>query len=146
MPEDNNMEVTEIGPGQESLPEQQMRAALGRVEAPEGFTGRLMARVEMLPQKHAATARVSGGRGVLLRFTQPVWRLGYAAAAVLAISAGALHVEHARAERRKADLAVAQFDAALQVTNHALNQVSASLETTRFGAVQRALEASGGDQ
>ncbi|GAA3748663.1 hypothetical protein [Terriglobus aquaticus] len=144
MPDHKNMDVTKNDPAMDILAEQQVRAALRRVDAPNGFTERLMARVEALPETRAQRAKQGGGRGVLVRMTQPAWRLAYAAAAMLAISAGALHVEHARAEQRKADAAAAQFDTAIQVTNHALDQVSAKLQTTEFGAVQRALEANGG--
>ena len=59
----------------------------------------------------------------------------------LAIAAGTLRVQHVRNEQRRADAAAAQFDTALEVTHHALDHVSAQLETTQFGEMQRALEA-----
>ena len=133
----------------EELSEQQLTAALRRVEAPDGFRERLMERVALLPEGVATRATggvTSGSRGVLLRFSRPAWRVAYAAAALLAITAGAVHVEHARTERRRVDVAAAQFDTALQVTNHALDQVSAKLEKTEFGAVQRALQADRGER
>ena len=121
-----------------------MRALLCRVEAPEGFTERMLARVEASAPDVGARHMERPRRGVLLQFTRPAWRAAYAAAALLALTAGGLHLEHARAEQRRAEQASAQFDTALQVTDHALNHVSAKLETTEFGQVQRALEATGG--
>lgn len=121
----------------------EIRAGLQRVEAPAGFTDRLLARVA-LREREAVRCEVGARPGVLLQLSRPVWRAALAAAALLAITAGSLRVEHVRAEHRRADEAAAQLDTALQVTSHALNQVSARLETTEFGTVQRALENNGG--
>ena len=117
------------------------RAGLRRVEAPTGFTERLMARAELRDQARPfAQGAKSRRRDVVLRFARPTWRVAYAAAAVLALAAGTLRVEYRRTEQRRADVAAAQLDTALAVTNHALDHVSAKLETTEFGEVQRALE------
>ena len=121
----------------------QVSAALQRVDAPEDFTARLMARPEMRRPSSAFAKRNPAG-GLLLRFTRPAWRVAFATAALLAVTAGSLHVEHGRMEQRRTEQAAEQFDAALQVTHHALDQVSAKLETTEFGEVQRALEVNGG--
>ncbi|WP_419804563.1 hypothetical protein [Terriglobus sp.] len=115
------------------------------MKAPDGFTDRVMARAELRAgRKPAADAKADRRQGVLLQFTRPAWRAVYAAAAALAITAGTWRVEHVRMEQRRVDQAAAQLDTALQVTHHALDQVSAKLETTEFGEIQRALEANGG--
>ena len=124
---------------------QHVTTALHRVGPSDGFTDRVMARAALqTPWRPDANATPGGHRGVLLQFTRPAWRAVYAAAAVLAITAGMWHVEHMRMEQRRADEAAAQLDTALQVTHHALDKVSAKLETTQFGEIQRALEANGG--
>ncbi len=134
------------GPGlEDAVYTQQVRTALRRLDAPEGFTDRVMAGAEQQSQtRWSARSDAGGRRGVLLRLNRPVWRAAYAAAAVLALTAGTLRVEHRRTEQRRADMAAAQLDTALEVTNHALDQVSAKLETTEFGEVQRALETNEG--
>ena len=123
-------------------------AALRRVEAPAGFTERVMAsaalREVLLPQQVVAPTAPTRKQGVLLSFSRPAWRAVYAAAALLAITAGTVQVVHTRGEQRRTDAAVAQFEQAMQVTGHALDRVSAQLERTEFGEVQRALETNGG--
>lgn len=120
-----------------------LQATLRRMDAPDGFTDRVMARVASANSTAAMPVR-----GRLLRFPQrfttPVWRAAYAAAALLAVTVGTLHLEHERAEHRKADAAAAQFEQAMQVTGHALDQVSAQLERTEFGTVAKALQEDGG--
>ena len=134
------------GSGDESAHEEQVRQALRRVEAPEGFTDRLMVRAELLrEQQPVAREKAGAAHAMWVRLTRPAWKLAYAAA-LLAVTASSLHIERVHREQRRVDQAAAQFDTALQVTQHALNHVSAKLEKTEFGKVEQALQTDRGGQ
>ena len=136
-----------------------LRTGLRRIDPPAGFAQRVMDRAAAQDDANRGGIAADGGvtdgsgsdrkpalqhRGILLRFTRPAWRAALATAALLALTAGAAHVEHARVEQRRADKAAAQFDEAMQVTSHALDNVSAKLERTQFGDLTKALEENSG--
>lgn len=116
--------------------ERAVRVALQRVDAPDGFAERVLARAAERGVRASDSRRVSAIR----RFTTPVWRLVYAAAALIAITAGTVHVERARVEQRRADVAAAQFSQAMDVTNRTLEKVSVRLQQGEIGQLTKVLE------
>ena len=115
--------------------ERAVRFALKRVDAPEGFAERVLARAGH--RNEAGDGR--GGRFALGRFWWPGWRLAYAAAALLAITAGSVRVEQVRMERRRTDAAAAQFSTAMEVTNRTLDKVTARLQQGEVGQFTKVL-------
>ena len=99
-----------------------LRKRLHHVKAPEGFTDRVVARVEARSQSHRAFAT--------LHISRTGW-LAIAAALILSISAGeALHVHH---QHQLQAVAQAEMDRALQLTNHAMNEVETGFERSSAG-------------
>jgi hypothetical protein len=96
--------------------EQQVARALRPVDAPEGFAARVMARavatnaVVMRPRLHAQ-----------------MW-VGGAVAAMLAVGAFVGEAVHVRRQREEAALATQQFDAAVRVTDQAIERTRMHLE------------------
>jgi hypothetical protein len=101
--------------------ELQLARAMRRVDAPEGFAGRVMERA-------AGTAEVEQ-KVLVLRPRSGLWRMqawmGGALAAVLALGTFGAEVLHQRREQTKADQ---QFAVAMQVTDHALAQTREQLQ------------------
>ena len=100
-----------------------VEAALRRVDAPEGFQQRIVAKVA---QQQASGPVVRGRRRLLFA---PVWRLA-TVALLLVVGVGQAYVkqERARVERENNRLAQQHFNQALRLTGHALNQVAVQLE------------------
>ena len=100
--------------------------ALRRVDAPEGFAERVVER-----SAEGVAAPVSGARGgghrVVVMPRRWVWA-GGAVAAMLAVGAFVGETVHVRHQREQAALATQQFEAAVRVTDHALDQTRAKLE------------------
>jgi type VI protein secretion system component VasF len=100
--------------------ELQLTRALRRVEAPEGFAARVMDR--------AATPAVA--KNVVMmpaRLRAPMW-IGGAVAAILVVGAFVGETVHVRHQREEAALATQQFDAAVRVTDHALDKTRLQLQ------------------
>ena len=95
--------------------ERALEREFDRLEAPSGFSGRVMERI-------AARERQ---RGIS---TQP-WRLAIAASVLVCISAAGFR-EH---ERREAEQARAQFAVAMRVTNRSLAAVDRGLARSLAG-------------
>jgi hypothetical protein len=89
-----------------------------RVDPPEGFAERLMERAETLPSK------------VVVMRKRPVFRIwaGSAIAAALAMGVFVGEQAHIRSQQRQAEVARQQFETAMRVTDHALDQTRASLQ------------------
>lgn len=116
---------------------QAVQAALLRVEAPEGFADRVLARAAARDKRKV---RRLGTGSVAVRFKTPGWRFGYAAAALIAISAGTVQLERVRLEHRRADVATEQFSQAMDVTHRALERVSTRLQRGEVGQFTKALD------
>lgn len=112
--------------------EESLRHALRHVPAPEGFAGRVMARVADGTQPVTVTAE-RRMPSTLLHMRPMAWWTAVAAALLLAVGGGdALHIRHQHvAQRERA--AEAQLDLALQLTSHALNEVELNLDRSRAG-------------
>lgn len=99
--------------------ELQLTEALRRVEAPEGFAARVMDR--------AAALAVAKKVVVMQRRHVPMWISG-AIAAMLAVGAFVGETVRVRHQREQAALATQQFEAAVRVTDQALDKTRAQLE------------------
>lgn len=112
--------------------ESSLRQALRHVPAPEGFAGRVMARVAAEGAHTASSA--GGGRpaGMLLHMRPAAaWGTAVAAALLLAVGGGnAMHLHH---ERQREQAAQQEVDLAMQLTNHALNEVEVNLHRSHAG-------------
>lgn len=120
--------------------EQELRHCLQHVPAPEGFTGRVMARVE--DRERARTGRASkGSRMSAGTASHAGWWVAVAAALALAVGGGdVLHLRHLR-QQREAAAVQAQLDLAMQMTNHALNEVGVGLDRSPIGRFTQMLNA-----
>lgn len=100
--------------------EQQLTEALRHVEVPAGFAVRVMDR---------AAAPAVAQKVVVMRPRRwgQLW-LGGAIAAMLAVGAFVGETVRVRHQREQAELATQQFEAAVRVTDHALDQTRAKLE------------------
>ena len=107
--------------------EEQLARQLRRVDAPEGFALRVLDRVsDDAVRKMSLRARV---------FTMPAWSfkprvwVGGAIAAALVLVCFAAQQVHVRQQQAQAKQ---QFDTAMRVTDHALDQTRAHLERAGF--------------
>lgn len=100
--------------------EQELRKTLGRVDPPAGFAERTMARI-------AADQRRPEPIPIFARARRRVWLTGALAAALLV---GVFAGEQAREarQRSRAEQAQKQFEAALQVTDRALDHAREQLQ------------------
>ena len=89
--------------------EEALGRELDRLEAPDGFAGRVMERVA--GREHARRQKAHGRR------------LAIAASVLICLGLGGYNVE----QRRQADDARAQFAAAMRVTGHSLARVNQGL-------------------
>ena len=114
--------------------ELELARAMRRVDAPEGFAARLVARAESGDIVSTQVREsVPGAPGlVVMRPQSRLWRMqawmGGAIAAVLVlgmVAAEQMHLRRERAEQAKADQ---QFAVAMQVTDHALAQTREQLQ------------------
>lgn len=117
--------------------EHDLRTCLQHVPAPEGFTDRVMQRVAT---RDAARKRRNSLVGFATAHKRAGWWTAIAATLLFAIGGDMLHLHHVREERRAAE-AQQQLDLAMQLTNHALEQVDTSMERTQAARLtQIALE------
>ncbi len=118
----NEFEIGEREPGDF---ERQLTRALRHVDAPEGFAARVI--------EHAATAEKL--LPVPPRFLTPRIRAwaGGAIAAMLVLGLFAAEQVHVRHEREQIALAQQQFETAMRVTDHALDQTRVQLERAGLG-------------
>ena len=121
---------SELGESKMNEFEEQLAGQLRRVDAPEGFALRVLDRVsDDAVRKTPLRARV---------FTMPAWSfkprvwVGGAIAAALVLVCFAAQQVHVRQQQEKAELAQQQFDTAMRVTDHALDQTRAHLERAGF--------------
>jgi len=99
--------------------EQQLTQAFRLVAPPEGFAGRVVARVQSsAPAPEGAIWRTPRSR---------IWASGALAASVLA---GLLFAQqaHVRRQRQEAERAEHQFDVAIRITDEALEQTRRQLQ------------------
>jgi hypothetical protein len=101
--------------------ELQLARAMSRVDAPEGFAARIMERAAA-PAENVVTMRP---RMRLVRLQ--AWMGGAVAAALVVGMFGAEQVHQRRERAEKAAIANQQFEAAVQVTDHALDQTRQQL-------------------
>jgi hypothetical protein len=101
--------------------EQQLRQAMRPVDAPEGFAARIMA---LAADSFQPPARIIPMRPRLAGQRLQMWVTGAIAAALLV---GVFSVEQVH-ERREREQAQQQFDAAMRITDRALNQTRTKLE------------------
>ena len=110
--------------------EEELRHGLRHVAAPQEFTNRVMARVA---ERGSTREASKASRGLLLTMRRHAGWLAAVAALLIAIGGGeALHVRSQR-QAREAAVAQAQIDLAMQLTNHALNEVTTGLDRSRAG-------------
>ncbi len=102
--------------------EDKLRQSLRHVSAPDGFTDRVLARVDARRQTSAPPV------------ARPSWQTGWLATAavlILAIASGeALHIRHQRDAQAAAQ---AEMDRAMQLTSHAMNEVQTGFERSPAG-------------
>jgi anti-sigma factor RsiW len=110
--------------------EDKLRESLRHVPAPAGFADQVMARVaeretrarRPVPRSMLASIRLYGA-----------WWAGIAAALMVTVGGGdALFVRHQR-QAREAAAVQAQMDVAMQLTNHALNEIQIGLDRSPAG-------------
>ena len=121
---------SELGESKMDEFEEQLVRQLRRVDAPEGFALRVLDRVsEDAARKTPLRARV---------LTMPAWSfkprvwVGGAIAAALVLGCFAAEQVRVRQQQERAELAQQQFDTAMRVTDHALDQTRAHLERAGF--------------
>jgi anti-sigma-K factor RskA len=124
--------------------EDRLRQTLRHVEAPPGFTDRVMARVA---EREAGRTQRDGqrkkvSRGFVGMHRQAGWWTAVAAALVLSLGGGAMFQHHQREQEAEAQVqeAQAQLDLALQLTSHALNQVQGGLDRSPAGQILKGLD------
>ena len=122
--------TSELGESKMDEFEEQLVRQLRRVDAPEGFALRVLERVSAdAVRKTPLRARV---------LTMPAWSfkprvwVGGAIAATLVLGCFAAKQVRVRQQQEKAELAQQQFDTAMRVTDHALDQTRAHLERAGF--------------
>jgi hypothetical protein len=119
--------------------EQELTRRMRRVDPPEGFMERLMERAEAEAPTPAKVLTMP--RRMVFR----AW-VGGAIAAMLVTGVFIGERVHVRSEERKQALAQQQFETAMRVTDHALDQTRASLQkagltlTESFGIEIKTLE------
>ena len=99
--------------------EQYLTQALRRVDAPNGFAERTMARA-----RQAETPR---GKLLVMPTRLRVWASG-AIAAMLVAGVFAGNQIHVRRERQKTELAQQQFEAAMRITGETLDEARLQLQ------------------
>jgi hypothetical protein len=98
--------------------ERQLMEALRRADAPDGFVARVLERV-------AAPAKTSPARQPrFLALPVQAW----AAAIIAVLALGALVANQVRIRRERAQIAQAQFETAMRITDRALEQMRVQLE------------------
>jgi hypothetical protein len=109
----------ELNPGEFAELERELRQALERVDAPQGFVERTMARAH---KDHATR-----GKLLVMPSRLRTWVSGAIAAALVA---GVFLGEqvHVRREREKAEIAQQQFEAAMRITGETLEQTRQQLQ------------------
>ena len=117
--------------------EKQVMEALRRVDAPAGFAERVMERSAEVVASHVSEARheapgvLAGRRAKVVemrrRLHAQVW-FGGAIAAMLAVGAFVGETVHVRHQREQAALATQQFEAAVRVTDQAIEQTRMQLQ------------------
>ncbi|WP_156993932.1 hypothetical protein [Terriglobus sp. TAA 43] len=107
--------------------EHDLRACMRHVPAPEGFTDRVMQRVAT---REAARNQKSRLTVFASAHKRAGWWTAIAATLLFAIGGDMVHLHHVREARRAAE-AQQQLDLALQLTNHALDQVDTSMGRTQ---------------
>ncbi len=107
--------------------EQELRVALQRVAAPEGFAERVMARAAATPVRIPQHTRAALGRWAQ-------WRVWTAGALAAGVAIGYIGAERARERREQQRAAVVQrqFDEAMRVTSQALDHTRAQLARAGF--------------
>lgn len=107
-------------PADEQFPEleQHLRMALRHVDPPADFTESILARAVVAPQPEAKILRMPA---------HPRLWAGSALAASLVAGVLIAGQVHARHERQKVEAAQRQFNAAMQITNEALEQTREQL-------------------
>jgi uncharacterized protein CbrC (UPF0167 family) len=119
--EDKN--VPEDGNGEDSADfESHLTQALRRVDAPEGFADRVIARAKLDPAP----------RVLMMKPSQQAW-LGGAIAAALFLGVFGAEQIHQRQQQRAA-LVQQQFEAGIRITDDALNHAREQLEQDGVGA------------
>lgn len=107
-------------PADEQFPEleQHLRLALRHVDPPADFTESILARAASAPQPKAKIVRMPAHTRL--------WAGSALAASLVAgvLIAGQMHMRH---ERQKVETAQRQFNAAMQITNEALEQTREQL-------------------
>ena len=132
---DNEPELT-------GLWETEMRTALRRVDAPEGFAERVRLRVDMTQAISAQPKYSWHSVAEALRTWQTGrlwWRVALPLAALATLPVAAYRVEQIHVQAQKAAVAQAQFDRALQVTDRVLDHTAEQLRHGQVGAISRAL-------
>jgi hypothetical protein len=101
--------------------EQELGRRMRHVDPPEGFAERLMER---------AAAQAPARQKVLTMPRRQIFRawLGGAIAAALVTGVFVGEQVHLRSQERQAEVARQQFETAMRVTDHALDQTRASLQ------------------
>ena len=109
--------------------EEELRESLQHVPVPDGFEDRVMARIaaresRMRPVQRSVFAKMR---------PYGAWWAGIAAGLLVAVGGGdALHLRHQR-QAREAAAVQAQMDVAMQLTNHAWNEVQIGLDHSSAG-------------
>lgn len=117
--------------------EHDLRTCLQHVPAPEGFTDRVMVRVS---EREAARRRKNSLTSFATAHKRAGWWTAIAATLLFAIGGDMVHLHHVHEAKREAE-AQQQLDLAMQLTNHALEQVDTSMEHTQAARLtQIALE------
>jgi len=118
----------------ESVVESELRQALKHVPAPDGFTDRVMGRVNQREagrgSRPAPAKSFSAGFGGMHR--NAGWWPAIAAMLLLAMGGDIAYLRHQRTEREAANVQQ-QMDLAMQLTSHALDEVNVSLERSHAG-------------
>jgi hypothetical protein len=113
--ESHDLDNDEFDPELEAMFEQELRATLQAVPAPDGFADRVLARVDALPQHEPAPWPVRTIR-------KPIVRGAIAATLLLALGVGG-YLEHQRERQIAGEHARQQVLLALRITSSTLQDV-----------------------
>jgi hypothetical protein len=109
--------------------ERELAGALRRVDAPEGFAERVMARAGAEATAESPIEPVTPMRAKVLAMPwRPTWWASGTIAAALLAGVFVAQQKHDRDQRQQAEVAQQQFDAAMRITSETLEQTRLQLQ------------------
>lgn len=119
-------------PTDDELRSAELKHALRRESAPDGFTERVLLRLEQqrLEEKHSARSDAVAHVSLLAFFTRPLARWATAAALAAAMIAGGIHIQNVRRERAEGEAAKQRLMLALHIAGSKLQLARSRVNRT----------------